>query len=119
MMSLHDQSKICFKCGGKCCKWKYARFSANFDEDTDHYQKTRGADHVDTPVGRIYFDKLSCQHLDEKSMCSIYNDRPKVCKEFPFSKTGSLIRSLDAWQYLCPLYAHVAKENKTNGLRIL
>jgi Fe-S-cluster containining protein len=116
-MNSLDYSKICEECGGKCCKVKYAMASLKFDKDADHYHQVRETKHIDTPAGRVYFNELPCQYLTEDNKCSIYEDRPQVCKNFPFSKTSE--GDLSAWKYVCPLYAHIVERNKTKGFRIL
>lgn len=68
-----------------------ATFLERYTEDTHH---GRSIIDIETPKG---FD---CVFLDRttvpgKAVCSIYEDRPKQCKTWPFWK--SLLKSRDSW----------------------
>ena len=118
MMNLPDYSKICFECGGKCCKWKYAKVFSKFNPDSDEYHMIRGAIRVESPYGMIYLDEVICPKLDEDGKCTIYDTRPKTCREFPFNKM-SAYRNLGAWRYICPLFKDLANKKDSQGFRIL
>lgn len=73
-----DCSKCISKCKAACC--------GPVPFDRDFVEKNPPKKEVETmPVGDkiiLITDDLACPYLDENYLCSIYDDRPEVCRKF-------------------------------------
>ena len=65
-------NETCFSCGGACCLGLVIRPSP---ESFDWYSM-----HGEAEGDKVYLD-CQCEHLI-LGVCSIYNDRPQVCKDY-------------------------------------
>ena len=81
----------CESCGAKCCK-----YVAIFEADKEYWDK-RIRPEVSAKLGNTGLHALvhNCPYLDENDRCSIYENRPRVCREFP--------KAFDEdWAKICP-----------------
>lgn len=100
MKNLSD-TEINFDCGGKCCKaftltksniislWQAGDgHSKEFDTvrnmlvaiENDNYEELMRDSKGYSKGGELWF---ACKHL-KNDKCSIYEDRPQMCREFPY-----------------------------------
>ena len=96
----------CEKCGGKCCYMHLISLRED-NKDEVEYWTTVGVDKL-KDIGSnktLYYQTLTCQHFKD-GLCDIYEDRPKLCKDFPNDKTPS------TWRHICPLVNKRKKEDK-------
>lgn len=78
---------LCQGCNSECCK--YLSIEINTPEDEEDFEDIKWyAAHKNVSV---YVDednewhvefKTSCDYLDKDGLCSIYNKRPNICREY-------------------------------------
>jgi len=84
-LSDEELTEICTNCGAKCCKY----FALEIDEPDcqDEYEDVRWyLCHENTWVfiddGKWYlYLHNKCRYLDDNNLCTIYDSRPKICRE--------------------------------------
>jgi uncharacterized protein len=89
---------ICKNCG-KCCKTYTVKLS---DSDIKKIKKTGHKkkdfaefDNFDPKTGKYSLKKINNQCLflterNNKYYCKIYNNRPEICRKYPFNETNSI-----------------------------
>jgi len=87
----------------KVLKQKPSVFTENYlrvDEDKDYV-----------------FKQMPCPFLGNDKYCSVYNDRPNACREFPHTQQRNILQKLKITQLnttICPAVALVVEELKIN-----
>lgn len=71
----------CRACGGACCETIIVPLSS--DEDTDRWVSLHGT-RLDA---RVALD-CRCSKLDTEGRCSIYDERPQLCRDFPVGSSA-------------------------------
>lgn len=81
-----DMDPTCNKCGGKCCN--YFCFEIDEPEDYEEFEDIRWyvlhdgvSVHIDDGDWYIAIENR-CQALDPYGQCSIYEDRPLICRSY-------------------------------------
>lgn len=81
------EEKTCEGCNGKCCR--YVAIEIDCPEDLEDFENIKWyVCHKNTNVyveedGTWNLEFLTpCEFLDENSKCTIYERRPKICREF-------------------------------------
>ena len=93
-----QESEICKKCQF-CCRWFITRIQANANND-DYYQFVHGWGHplLYDNLGILYLMiPYPCQHIREGTGCSIYEDRPAICKRHKGGDSDHVIRPFCGW----------------------
>lgn len=77
---------ICQKCGAKCCR--YVALEIDKPKTKSDFQNIRWYVahsgvwvYIDDRVWHLAFDAV-CSHLDEDNRCTIYDDRPDICRQY-------------------------------------
>ncbi len=68
--------------------------------------------HIDEDGDEV-FKKSPCVFLEEDNTCSIYDIRPKACRQFPHTEGHELYENLDLFKTnirYCPAAFHILKE---------
>ena len=82
----------CLECGAKCCKFisiGLDEFPADLDPDPERYFNLHeGVRVVETRGGREIVIASRCSALREDDTCSIYEDRPDLCRNFTEKTAG-------------------------------
>ena len=78
--------KDCIECGAKCCKF-IAISLDEFDDEMDPHPERYFTLHenlrvVETRFGKEIVIESRCKALREDNTCSIYEDRPDMCRNF-------------------------------------
>ncbi len=68
---MHPACKIC---GGACCKF-FAIWKSSFKPDVAHWLSLHGTDE-----GKAVIFPVACSKLED-GKCSIYEDRPQMCRD--------------------------------------
>lgn len=117
---LHDEAfeKIdCLKCAN-CCKTTGPRLTR---KDIDKIARSKGMKagsfidqylKVDEEYDYI-FKSMPCAFIGEDHYCSIYDDRPKACREYPHTDRVNQLGILALTQrnaMICPAVAYIFKE---------
>jgi Fe-S-cluster containining protein len=79
-------SKMCVRCGGKCCR--YFCFEIDAPEDYDEFEDVRWfllhegvSVHVDK--GEWYISIANtCKMLQSDNLCGVYETRPTICRVY-------------------------------------
>ncbi|MCA9477566.1 MAG: YkgJ family cysteine cluster protein [Nanoarchaeota archaeon] len=74
-------------CKAQCCKRGYLPVS---EKEAELFGTTEGLINLTPP----------CMHLDNNNACSVYEKRPKACREFPLYEKGKTLL-VASW---CPGY---------------
>ena len=84
-ISAENLTEMCTSCGAKCSKY----FSLEIDEPDcpDEYEDIRWYlchektwVFIDDEKWYLYLMN-TCRYLDHNNLCTIYNNRPKICRE--------------------------------------
>jgi len=77
---------ICQKCGAKCCR--YVALEIDKPKKKSDFQNIRWYVahsgvwvYVDDGEWHLAFDAV-CDHLDENNRCTIYDERPDICRQY-------------------------------------
>ena len=88
-------AEFCKTCGSKCCR--YFCFEIDEPDDYEEFEDVRwyicheGATvHIDEGSWFISI-KNPCKMLDEDGVCTIYDDRPLICRQYDLSKCDQTI----------------------------
>lgn len=88
--TLHDLAfaKIdCLTCGNCCKTTSPMLFEKDIDRLSSHLKMKPGdfvAQYLMLDTDGLYcFKQTPCPFLGDDNACSVYNDRPKACREFP------------------------------------
>jgi len=81
----------CETCKGKCCKW--LAFPHQDNQELIELSVTRGG----RVVGTLVFMPSTCPFITENGRCSIYEKRPKLCRDFEVD--GELCRIIQTFVY--------------------
>jgi len=80
-------SKTCDGCKGDCCK--YVAMEIDTPEDLEDFEYIKW--YVMHKNVQVYVEEdgtwnieflTPCEHLDENNLCTLYEKRPKICKEY-------------------------------------
>ncbi len=122
MMDLHEkefQKTDCLQCGN-CCRTTGPLFTNNDIVRIARHLKVKPQNFIETYL-RIDEDQdyvlqsVPCAFLGEDNFCSIYEVRPKACKEFPHTdrKKFHQISSLTLKNVaICPAAFNIVEEMK-------
>ena len=106
-MTKEESNKICFKCGGLCCKVQSIECKKTDVVSIEYYETKDIIRKIDLKDNWLYLASFPCKHLTEESKCAIYNQkRPKICETFP-TKTV-----VPQWELFCELAKILKKERK-------
>ena len=117
---LHDetfQSIDCLKCAN-CCKTTSPifrnvdidRISSHLGVKPSHFTETYL--HVDED-GDWVLNSSPCPFLGEDNYCSIYEARPRACREYPHTDRKNISQIMDLTyrnSLICPAVAHIVSE---------
>ncbi len=113
LASRKDKFK-CIQCGN-CCRFAIISLT---DEDIDRIGSEGHKDFVEkTRLGEKKLKRVNGRcvfSVDDK--CSIYEIRPKVCREFPFQKLVSFIPYIHEWS-CCPGIEELKKSGRNRKTR--
>jgi Fe-S-cluster containining protein len=119
---LHDEAfeKIdCLKCAN-CCKTTSPIF---YDRDIDRIAKrlrVRPSDFIaqylhQDEEGDYVLNTAPCTFLDSDNYCSIYEDRPSACREYPHTDRKRFYQVLDLTlknTFVCPAAFEIVEQLK-------
>ena len=122
MQELHEeefQRTDCLKCGN-CCKTTGPLFNQVDIERIAKHLKVRPSDFIGTYLrmdeeGDYVLQQVPCTFLAADNYCSIYNVRPKACREFPHTdrKKFHQISNLTLKNVaICPAAFNIVEEMK-------
>jgi len=100
-----QNSDTCEECGGKCCKYMVLETHKGNDYKIDFWKAVGNEKISETDTHVIYLQKTPCQHSQEDGKCGIYEDRPRLCREFPLRNLPRL------WKMVCPLFHELYSED--------
>ena len=105
-----SDSDICKECGAWCCKHQFACYlKIGMDKVHHDYWKIRSVEYFELDGNIVYIVEQPCPYL-EGWKCSIYEERPDICRLFPK-------RWVPEWAVKCELMKQM--EPKRNILRVL
>lgn len=112
-LNTEDSSKICGKCQGWCCKHYFTNCDPT-DDKLRRYWEVRALEWFEYG-GKVHFIVYQpCDKLDKKGKCTIYKERPQICREFPTGMEASV------WAKFCPLTEVILKQRREPvGYRLL
>jgi uncharacterized protein len=119
---LHDEAfeKIdCLKCAN-CCKTTSPIF---YDRDVERVAKRmriRPSDFIEKYLhkdeeGDYVLNSAPCTFLDHENYCTIYEDRPTACREYPHTDRKRFYQVLDLTiknTYVCPAAYEIVEQMK-------
>ena len=122
MWELHEeefQRTDCLKCGN-CCKTTGPLFTQVDIERIAKHLRVRPSDFIKTYLrideeGDYVLQQVPCTFLGADNYCSIYNVRPKACREFPHTdrKKFHQISNLTLKNVaICPAAFNIVEEMK-------
>lgn len=78
--------KNCQECGARCCKFisiSIEEFPENMDGNPERYFTLHeNVKVVETRYGKEIVISSRCKALSDDNTCSIYDDRPDMCRNF-------------------------------------
>lgn len=109
----------CLSCGN-CCKTISPLFLVRDIERISKYMtihpKTFKSQFLDLDEDDdLVLKKLPCRFLDEQNYCSIYEDRPKSCDEYPHTDSKHMrsnLRITHENSFICPAVFEIIEEIK-------
>lgn len=113
----------CLTCAN-CCKTTSPIFYQTDIERAAKALRIKPGDFVDKYL-RIDEDKdyvlqsSPCSFLDSENYCSIYNDRPKACREYPHTNRKKMVQIMDLTYkntLVCPAVLEMVERLKKSGL---
>lgn len=119
MLDLHEETFAktdCLKCAN-CCKTTGPLFTQKDIERLAKRMKLRPAQFVDKYL-RIDEDNdyvlqsVPCPFLGSDNYCSVYEDRPKACREYPHTDRAKQYQILDITYQnisICPAVYHIVE----------
>lgn len=122
--NIDDINFVCNSCG-ICCTQYFNDYIFLLDQDTE-YLKKKNIECFDVPKKLDYCDQYgnfyasgyslkvknddlgSCIFLSKDNKCTIYNNRPFICKIYPYMihKERNNKSSKFVWKYFCGLFEH-------------
>lgn len=102
----------CEDCDAVCCKYQPSALVPPDNLTQLEYWKARACKSIETKGGTIFLSEMRCPHLMENNECDIYDERPEICKKFPYKNDKH------AWLVLCKLKQEQVKE-RDSILKIL
>lgn len=81
-----------------CCDSFFAVVTPDDKAEIKEYHAARAIEHYEYEDKDIYRLWHPCDKLQDDGKCSIYKDRPYVCREFPEHEAVP-----DVWQLFCEL----------------
>jgi len=120
--SLHQQvfSEVdCLKCAN-CCKTTSPIFYQNDIERVAKSLRMKPGDFVETYLkiddDRDYVLKSSpCPFLDAENYCTVYDDRPRACREYPHTDRKKMVQITDLTlknTMVCPAVLEIVERLK-------
>ena len=105
-MNQKERSKICFECGGLCCKSQIVTCMKTDYNAKEFYDTTKTPLKVIELSDRwIYLMHMPAHCQAEDGSCTIYDQkRPAVCELFPEYEISNLLK------LFCPLAKRLAKD---------
>jgi len=102
---------VCLECGGFCCKFHmYPKEGTS--KRCREYHDVRSEPTMQHD--KYWIMRSLCPHVTEEGLCSIYEDRPQFCRDFPEK------RSVTDWYYFCELYRQMPGKGEVGtGLKVL
>jgi len=122
--SLHDQAFEhidCLKCAN-CCKTLGPRFTQkDIERLSDHFRIKESAFaekylRMDED-GDYVFQSMPCPFLESDNLCSVYDQRPQACRDYPHTQQRKIIQKLSITYHnamICPAVAEVVEGLKKN-----
>lgn len=97
-LTLGTVARICsVECGAKCCNRPFMYLAESelhlFPDHQTHQQLDLGDQIFEAETGGFLVLDGPCPHLDVTNLCSIHEDRPKACREFPHGPTPGCLLS--------------------------
>lgn len=89
----------CSDCAN-CCKTLGPRVNQNDIRKLAKYSGQRDIDFIDKYLMRdedmdFVFKNIPCPFLQDDNLCSVYDARPKACREYPHIGSGDFYKSLN------------------------
>lgn len=121
--TIHDEVFVytdCLSCGN-CCKTLGPRMTHKDIDKLSKHLKIKPSEFVSFYL-KIDEDKdyvlksLPCPFLGEDNYCSVYENRPKACKEYPHTDRKKFSQILDITAkntYTCPAVYEIIEKLKT------
>lgn len=108
-------SNLCYGCEACCCKYVLVPDTMTqgaLPEVAEEYHKIRSVGKKVHKDGHVtYLMSQPCPKLDDDDLCTIYKDRPQLCKDFPMEYN-------EHWAPFCKaMRSKYAKRKK--GFRVL
>ena len=79
---------ISFKCGGRCCRDFYLPFTYDELQEKAAAGQFQDGEQIAAMVrpipGGVEGHQYRCTNLGNDGLCTIYADRPRMCREFPY-----------------------------------
>ncbi len=118
--SAHDKAfkKInCLDCGN-CCRSLGPRLNAADIERLAKYLRMKTAGFIDSYLrvdedGDHVFKEMPCPFLGSDNKCSVYEHRPRACKEYPHTDRKKMDHVLDLTlknTYVCPAVTDILSD---------
>ncbi|HOK37684.1 MAG: YkgJ family cysteine cluster protein [Bacteroidales bacterium] len=117
--SLHEKFFCDFDCltCANCCKHLGPRFNTHDIDKISHLLKIRSSDFIEKYLkidedGDYVFKNMPCPFLGEDNYCSVYDVRPKACKDYPHTNRKNIRGILELCNKnikFCPAVEYVFK----------
>lgn len=102
-----QNSDLCKECGGKCCRFIMLETKKDDEYKIEFWETQGNIKQSETENTVIYMQHCKCQHATDDGICDMYEDRPKLCRDFPRKDLPRL------WRSVCPLFHEIHKDKKT------
>lgn len=118
----YGESIDCRQCGN-CCKTTSPRLNSRDVERISQFLGMRKASFIKNYLKEdeedLIYQKTPCPFLDEENSCTIYEVRPKDCKEYPHmdkEMTPLLLHLTRINAGICPIVAAIVTNLKSKGI---
>lgn len=122
---LHDQAFAEFNCldCANCCKTISPIITQKDIDRISKYTGVKAGDFIQTWLemdedGDFVFRNTPCPFLGKDNRCSVYEERPKACREYPHTDRDRFVRIIDLSMkntMVCPVVYAIIEELKKSG----
>lgn len=88
LLNTEESSEICKKCGSFCCKYvieTIPKDDPNVDRIVEFWDVRKSNDFLSKELDDAFLFIIDerCPKLGDDDLCTIYEHRPTICREFP------------------------------------